>query len=60
LAGLRTGDVVIVADGHAIADADELIVLVRKHAPGERMTIVYLRHGVRHTAVVVLGSARSD
>jgi putative serine protease PepD len=59
-AGLRPGDVVVAADGRPITSAEELIVAVRKHAPGQRMTLTYLRQGRRHIAVVVLGSARSS
>jgi putative serine protease PepD len=59
-AGLRAGDVIVDADGQAIRSADELIVAIRKHAPGERLTVVYVRDGKRHTTTVALGSARSD
>jgi len=59
-AGLRDGDIIVTADGHPISSAEELIALIRKHAPGERMTIVYLRGGQRHPTVVVLGSKRSS
>jgi putative serine protease PepD len=59
-AGLRSGDVIIEADRHPITSADELIVAIRKHAPGERLTLVYLRDGHRRTTTIVLGSARSS
>ena len=59
-AGLRPGDVVVAADGRPVTSAEELIVAIRKHAPGQRMTLTYLRHGSRHVAVVLLGSARSS
>jgi putative serine protease PepD len=59
-AGLRPGDVIVAVDGNAITTADELIVAIRRHAPGERLTLSYLRGGSRHTATVTLGSARSD
>jgi putative serine protease PepD len=59
-AGLRAGDVVVAADGKPVTSAEELIVAIRKHAPGERITLTYLRDGHRRTAVVVLGSARSS
>jgi len=34
--------------------------MIRKHAPGERIVITYLRAGHRRTTTVVLGSRRSD
>jgi putative serine protease PepD len=58
-AGLRSGDVIVAVDGHAVTSADELIITIRKHAPGERISVTYVRSGHRHTTVVVLGSVRS-
>src|SRR5262249_53933933 len=58
-AGLRAGDIVIALDGQRIATPEELVVLVRKHAPGDHVELTYLRGGKRHSVVVVLGSARS-
>jgi putative serine protease PepD len=59
-AGLRPGDVIVTADGKPVTSAEELIALIRKHAPGQRLTLTYVRSGHRRTAVVVLGSRRSD
>ena len=59
-AGLRAGDVIVGIDGRTITSAEELIALIRKHAPGERIVITYLRAGHRRTTTVVLGSRRSD
>ena len=59
-AGLRAGDVIVGLDGRTITSAEELIALIRKHAPGERVTVAFLRSGHRHTATVLLGSRRSD
>ena len=59
-AGLRAGDIVVGANGERITSPEELIVAIRKHAPGDRLTLIYLRGGDRHTATVVLGSARSE
>ncbi|HET6908598.1 MAG TPA: trypsin-like peptidase domain-containing protein [Mycobacteriales bacterium] len=58
-AGLRAGDVIISADGHPVTSADELIVAIRKHAPGEHMTLTFVRDGKHRTVTIVLGSARS-
>ena len=58
-AGLRDGDVIVAVDGRPVSSADELIITIRKHAPGERIIVTYVRAGNRHTTAVVLGSARS-
>ena len=59
-AGLRPDDVIVAVDGAPVTSADELIVAIRKHVPGQRLQLTYVRDGSRHTALVVLGSARSD
>jgi putative serine protease PepD len=59
-AGLRAGDVIVAADGERITAPEELIVAIRKHAPGDRIVLTYVRGGQRHTTTVTLGSARSD
>ena len=59
-AGLEDGDVIVAVDGHRVTDAAELIVAIRKHVPGDRLTLSYVRDGNRATVVVTLGSARSD
>ena len=59
-AGLERGDVIVEVNGERITTAEELIVAIRKRVPGVHLTLVYLRDGDRHSAVVTLGSARSD
>ncbi|HET6817488.1 MAG TPA: trypsin-like peptidase domain-containing protein [Mycobacteriales bacterium] len=59
-AGLQGGDVIVAVDGEPVTSADELIVAIRRHVPGQRLTVTYLRNGDRHTTVVTLGSAPSD
>jgi putative serine protease PepD len=59
-AGLEDGDVVVKVDGQIVTTANELIIAIRKHVPGDRLTLVYVRHGSRHSTVVTLCSARSD
>jgi putative serine protease PepD len=58
-AGLRPGDIIVAADGERITSPEELIVAIRKRAPGDKITLTYLRGGKRHTTTVTLGSARS-
>jgi putative serine protease PepD len=59
-AGLQDGDVIVAVDGVPVTSADELIVAVRRHVPGQRLTVTYVRDGSRHDAVVTLGSAPSN
>jgi putative serine protease PepD len=56
-AGLRAGDVVTKVDDRRVTDANSLIVAVRAHAPGTRVTVTYLRGGTTATARVTLGTA---
>jgi putative serine protease PepD len=44
-AGLQAGDVVTAVDGKAVADSTELIVAIRKHAPGDTVTLTVERGG---------------
>jgi putative serine protease PepD len=55
-AGLRTGDVVVDLNGHPVVASDELIVAIRSHRPGERVTVTYRRSGHSQVVAVVLGS----
>jgi putative serine protease PepD len=59
-AGIEAGDVIVSVDGQRVTTADELIVAIRSHAPGQRLTLTYQRSGKTKTVTVVLGSARSD
>ena len=56
-AGLRNGDVVVVADGHSIISYDQLVVIVQQHRPGDTVAVTYFRGAQKLTATVTLGSA---
>ena len=58
-AGIRPGDVIVAVDAERITTADELIVAIRRHRPGDRVSVTYLRDGHRTTVPVTLGSQRS-
>jgi putative serine protease PepD len=58
-AGLKAGDIIVAVDGEKITTADELIVAIRRHAPGQRITLEYTRSGQSHTVSLVLGSQKS-
>jgi putative serine protease PepD len=58
-AGIRPGDVIVSVDGEKITTADELIVAIRRHVPGQQITLVFVRGGHSQTVSVILGSQRS-
>ncbi|HZC27687.1 MAG TPA: trypsin-like peptidase domain-containing protein [Actinopolymorphaceae bacterium] len=55
--GLKTGDRVTRLDSQRIDDADGLIAAVRSHAPGDTVSLTYVRGGASKTVRVTLGSA---
>ncbi|MBA8794482.1 putative serine protease PepD [Friedmanniella endophytica] len=55
-AGLQVGDVVTALDGRRVSRAQELIVAVRSHRPGDRVSVTYDRGGVTARTTVTLGS----
>jgi putative serine protease PepD len=59
-AGMQAGDVIVALNGQKITTADELIVAIRSHVPGQRVTLTYDRGGHDTTVTVVLGSAPSE
>ena len=58
-AGMKSGDVIVAVDGEKVTTADELIVAIRRHVPGQRLTVTYHRGSQTRTVTLVLGSARS-
>jgi putative serine protease PepD len=57
-AGLRDGDVVQAVDGKRVREAEDLIVTIRNHRPGDTVRLDYERNGEKRTATVTLGSKR--
>ncbi|HET9518951.1 MAG TPA: trypsin-like peptidase domain-containing protein [Actinoplanes sp.] len=55
-AGLKSGDVVTKLDGKVLEDGTDLIALVRKYAPGSRVTVEYRRGATSRTAAVTLAA----
>lgn len=54
-AGLQSGDVITYLDGEKIDNADELIVAIRSHAPGDKVEITFSRNGksLKTSAILV-------
>jgi S1-C subfamily serine protease len=55
-AGLKTGDVVVAADGTPVQSFDQLRVIVQQHEPGDHIVVTYYRGSVRRTTTVTLGT----
>ena len=55
-AGLRSGDVIRSLDGEPVTEMVELIVAIRTHRPGEKVTLGYERNGSTREAEVTLGA----
>ncbi|HEY5978987.1 MAG TPA: trypsin-like peptidase domain-containing protein [Microlunatus sp.] len=55
-AGLQVDDVVTAIDEQPVTSAEELIVAIRTHRPGEQVALTYERGGQQSTAEVTLGS----
>jgi S1-C subfamily serine protease len=56
-AGLRPGDVIVVADGTVVQTFDQLTVIVEQHKPGDRIVVTYYPKGSskKVTTTVTLG-----
>ena len=54
-AGLRNGDVIVVAAGRPILTFDQLVVLVQQAKPGATLEVTYFRGGDKRTATITLG-----
>jgi putative serine protease PepD len=57
-AGLRGGDVIIEIDGKEIYSPEELIVSIRAKNVGDRVTLGFLRDGVKKTVTLTLIAAK--
>jgi S1-C subfamily serine protease len=55
-AGILDGDVVVRVGGRPIAGADELVVAVREHKPGEQVPVEVVRQGRPLTVTATLGT----
>ena len=55
-AGLRVDDVITKIDDQPVDTAEELIVAIRTHRPGDKVTLTYQRGAQQQTAEVTLGS----
>jgi S1-C subfamily serine protease len=52
--GLRVQDVVTAIENRPIATLNELMMLVRRHEPGDRVELTVVRSGIKQTLKVRL------
>ncbi|MGH3502255.1 MAG: PDZ domain-containing protein, partial [Nocardioidaceae bacterium] len=52
---LESGDVITVIDGHRVRGAEDLIVQIRRHRPGEDVELTYRGDGDQDRVRVTLG-----
>jgi putative serine protease PepD len=55
-AGLQPGDVVVSFDGQPVDSAEKLRSLIRRHKPGDRVQLTFVRGSTGHTVTAALGS----
>jgi len=55
-AGLKAGDIILEIDGKAVANSDELIVAIRSHNVGDRVTVKFQRGTATRTVSLTLTS----
>tara|TARA_A100001388_G_scaffold172612_1_gene128995 strand:- start:1596 stop:2696 length:1101 start_codon:yes stop_codon:yes gene_type:complete len=56
-AGLRSGDIITSLAGRETTDSTELVVAIRDFAPGDTVSITYLRSGESQTIDLLLGGS---
>jgi len=54
-AGIVVGDQIVSIDGHKVKMWQDVVSSIARYAPGDKVTIVYVHDGARHTTVAVLG-----
>jgi serine protease Do len=54
-AGLKKGDIITKIDDTKIEEPDDLSAAIRKHKPGDNVTVAYIRDGKEQTVKAVLG-----
>ncbi|MQY16728.1 Periplasmic pH-dependent serine endoprotease DegQ [Streptomyces sp. RB5] len=59
-AGVRAGDVITAVDGKPVHNGEELIIRIRAHRPGDKLTLSIEREGSKRSVDVVLGASNGD
>jgi putative serine protease PepD len=59
MAGLQSGDTITAVNGDVVADATQLIVMIRSYAPGDTLSLTVERGGQTSEVPLTLGTATS-
>ncbi|WP_050502501.1 trypsin-like peptidase domain-containing protein [Streptomyces monomycini] len=59
-AGIKPRDVITKVDGQPVHSGEELIIKIRSHRPGDRLTLTLRRDGKEQTAQLTLGAAGQE
>ncbi|MFH8348458.1 trypsin-like peptidase domain-containing protein [Streptomyces sp. NPDC018045] len=59
-AGIKPRDVITKVDGQPVHSGEELIIKIRSHRPGDRLTLTLRRDGKEQTARLTLGAAGQE
>jgi putative serine protease PepD len=59
-AGLQPGDLIVALGDTKVGSVDELILAIREHRVGDKVTVTYMRGGATKTAEVVLQDKNAD
>jgi serine protease Do len=59
-AGLRLGDVIVAVDGQAVRGSGDLMELVMRKHPGDRVTVNVIRYGERRSVQLRLDEYQAD
>ncbi len=59
-AGIKSGDVIIAADGQKVTRMAELQEIVNKKRPGDKLSLTYLRDKKKHTETVTLKNEQGN
>jgi S1-C subfamily serine protease len=59
-AGLAPDDVIVAVDDRAVTSMEDLIIAIRDHDVGDRVTVTYVRNGERRSTQVVLAERSPD
>ena len=54
-AKMKVGDVIIVVDGHRVTTNDDVLSIVRRHQPGDKLSVTIQRGNAKKTLTVTLG-----
>lgn len=55
-AGMAPGDIITAVDGARVETTEDLLAVLRGYAPGDEVTVTYVRNGAEQEASVTLGN----